>query len=237
MFKYLPSVENALPVAAGAVDGKQYDSPLSAYFAQSVNYDAINGIIDSVVCALNARGMSNEDINEKIRALVDTLKSHGDLNENETEWLLNRDYSKSYESQRTYEISELECDGGRCIYDGYWGIKRSAMSGIACISKWSESLRKQQLNEREQALVENLKEAERAYYNARDAFEKYTWGCAIDAINDLFTKYADDLRKLDNDWYERVTSSLKYDVERLKKEREAKKLEKDSAVNRPVKAE
>ena len=73
MFKYLPSVENALPTAPGSIDATAYKSPLSAYFAQSVNYDALNGIIDSVVAVLGAKGTDKEDINAKIR---EAFRSH-----------------------------------------------------------------------------------------------------------------------------------------------------------------
>ena len=234
MFKYLPSVENALPTAPGSIDATAYKPTLSAYFAQSVNYDALNGIIDSVVAVLGAKGTDKEDINAKIRELVELLKSNGDLNNEEAKWILERDYSKAYTWEQSDDLWKLNTAEER--WSAYWRIRDCAMCAVSCISRWNDKVKRQQLNEREQELVKRLDEARAALREVEREFHDYTFGCAVDCINDIFVKYADALQKIDKDWYDEIVLCLKRDVERVQKERAQKKLEDESAVNRPVEA-
>ena len=97
-------------------------------------------------------------------------------------------------------------------------------------------MKRQQLNERERELVKRLEEARSALREVEHEFHDYTFGCAIDCINDIFVKYADALQKIDKEWYDEIVLSLKRDVERVQKERAQKKLEDESAVSRPVEA-
>jgi len=226
----MPAKEN-LEMRPGEVDDKAWKDPLSAGAHLQIGGDVLIGICDSLSQALVKRGLEKEAINNTMLELINLFVQNGDADTRIKEWITERDFS-NFDYDVRSSFSKVDQSDR---WDSWYIIRRAGRSGIESATQWNDECFAK-MNDREKELVQKLHETRRAYWQAQEAYEDYVEDHSIMTINDFFIKYADQLSKIDKDWYDYVEEHLKACVQSVLKRRAEKKAEDTATAERPTAA-
>lgn len=229
MMNYLitPSTEE-LSMAPGKVDDRQYEEPISAGAHLQVFSEVVQGVISSLSRRLVSKGLPPEEVNAKMRGLLNTFAENGDLDTKFKTWLFDHDFA-----DLRWDIHE-ELDKVRPSdkYDSWWILYDQARWGVRD-AKYSDDYLKK-MNDREKELLTTFREAQRKFYEAKRAYAEYVEDHTIETINEVITKYGETLSKMDKEWYDQIESRLKTEMADLERRRKQKKAESQATADRPT---
>lgn len=216
----------SLEMKPGEVDDREWKEPISAGAHLYIFSEALQGVIESLAKRLVSKGLSKEEINGKMVELLNLFTANGDMSEQFKKWMLEEDFANPTWDVRDnlYKVEPQD------RWDSWWKIKDRALDAVD-YGNWRSEFKKK-MNDREKELLENFERTREEAYKARRAYEEYIENNAVDAIQEIFTKYGETFSKIDEEWYKGVELRLRDEVERVKKRRAEKKAEMDATASR-----
>ena len=222
---------NGLIASPGRVDeyGSNSRSDVSAGTQIMLYGDVARAVITAIGNYFRNKGLDKETIQVKINDFVDLLKNNHDISDECASWLNHIDIMGDCDYYDNYK----SCIPAPADCGSLWTILCAARSTLGFSADWCSSIRSK-FSPKEKEMFEELQEARRRFWEARDKVETYLYDQALMTVDLFMTKYADVLQKLAKEWFEDISESLKREVTRLKKRQAEKTAEKTNTVTKAV---
>ena len=231
-FALRPSKES-MDMKPGEIDGSQWDEKLSSGAQQWILLDTLRGIVRAMSNFYIQKGKDKEFINAKANELIAMFIQNGDCSKDNTEYFQENDHAENYyddEERNKFKLEKQEwCSAS------YYTIVQDTRRGVSCESKYNSELRKK-MNDREKALIEDVKNARKKLWDAEDALYEYTLDASVLTVNECLVKYGDYLSKVDQEWYSDLMKTNAYYLQQTEKRIKEKKAEAQAAMTRPTEA-
>ena len=186
----------------------------SASFVERCRQNALRGLIISAGTHLASSGLDKAQVAARVLEFLGVARAAGDLTKSEAEYYEKYNY---YEPKAEKDIWYSYIPMGvRSCYSYFWSIFEDVLwcyTGAAYNKKEMENF-----NLKEQKLINELRVAETAYYQAREKFYKHFSLLAIRSIKEVVTSYATVLSKLDGAWFESLSKAIDRSYESALKE-------------------
>ena len=168
---------------------------LSENGRQLVIVACVRGIVSALARLLRLRGDSQVEVIEKIKPLVVSCVSSGDISKREAEWILSDDW---YFAQSDY--IPCYCTPTDSLYSFFREIveesKGARIWNTECKRQFSNKISAEEL-----AILDAYDKAREAYYDAMRIRDQYFAKKSALLVHDVMRKYASQISNIDQEFY------------------------------------
>ena len=234
-FTVRPSTEEMI-MEPGEIDGSAWKNKLSSGAQQWILQDTLRGICSAMTNFFITKGKDKDFINAKANELIALFIQNGDVSKENAKYMQETDFAEDAERWGGEESKRWKLDKTHEWMDSsYYEIAASTRRGVDSESKYNDELQKK-MNERELALIKNLREAQKKLWDAEDALYEYTIDASTITVNECLVKYGDFLSKVDAEWYASIMKTNARMLQETEKRIKSRKAEEDAAMTRPTEA-
>lgn len=168
---------------------------LSENGRQMIITGCVRGIVSALAKLLRLRGDKPETIVEKIKPLIVSCVSCGDLGKKDAEWILSDDW---YFTQSDY--LPCYCRPTDSLYAFFYEILEDA-KGSRLWNACDRSYYGGKLSDDEKAILDAFDKAREAYYEAMRVRDNYFAKKGALVVHDVLRKYASQVSAIDQEFY------------------------------------
>ena len=179
---------------------------LSENGRQMIIVACVRGIVSALAKLLRLRGDKQPEVVEKIKPLIVSCVSSGDISKQEAEWILSDDW---YFSQSDY--IPCYCTPTDSLYSFFHEIVEESKGARI----WNTECKREfanKISEEEKAILDAYDKAREAYFDAMRIRDKYFSKKAALLVHDVLRKYSSQISNIDQEFYnfmsQRVAETL-----------------------------